>query len=69
MKILHLGDVAVSHRDVSEVARGRLAVALSASPAWRERMLRTRQVVDPVNDLLKLAALFRVEVVRALLFK
>ena len=44
--LLRIGEVSVTHRHVTEVARGRLAVALSESAPWRERMRRTRKAVD-----------------------
>jgi len=43
---LRIGEVSVTHRHVADVARGRLAVALTESGRWRERMRRTRKAVD-----------------------
>jgi len=43
---LRIGEITVTHRNVADVAHGRLAVALTESAAWHERMRRTRREVD-----------------------
>ena len=46
MSTLRIGDIAVTHRHVADVAHGRMAVALTESAAWHERMRRGRAEVD-----------------------
>ncbi|HWM85695.1 MAG TPA: hypothetical protein VNO33_07650, partial [Kofleriaceae bacterium] len=46
MNTLRIGEVPVTHRHVADVAHDRMAVALTESTAWHERMRRSRAEVD-----------------------
>jgi len=44
--ILSIGDARVTHRDVAQVARGELAVALTEAASWHDRMRASRRAVE-----------------------